>query len=318
VAAGLLALLVACGGEGDGRVEEVMIPRGSGFAAVIDSLEAHGLVESPRMFRLIARVGGYDRSVKAGLYEFRRGASPLAILRALQAGRVVQVRVTVPEGFTVADIARVAEERLGVPGDSVLAAARDTAWLRAQGIEGPTAEGFLLPETYHFSGTPSAREFLRTMLAAFQAAWEPGWDSVLAATGRTRLEVVTLASIVEGEAHTDDERPIIAGVYANRLRIGMALQADPTVQYALQQRTGERKSRLFEKDYLTPSPYNTYLFPGLPPGPVGAPGRESLRAALHPAEVPYLYFVAGPEGRHTFSRTYEDHLRAVARARRAR
>ena len=127
----------------------------------------------------------------------------------------------------------------------------------------------------------------------------------------SRLALVTLASIVEGEARADDERETIAGVYHNRLRIGMALQADPTVQYAISLKRGRRKSRLFEKDYQFKSPYNTYLNPGLPPGPVNSPGRRSIEAALYPANVRYLYFVAGPDGRHIFSRTYNEHLRAV-------
>jgi UPF0755 protein len=131
-----------------------------------------------------------------------------------------------------------------------------------------------------------------------------------------RVALVTLASIVEGEARADDERETIAGVYRNRLRIGMALQADPTVQYAISLKRGKRKSRLFEKDYQFKSPYNTYLNPGLPPGPVNSPSRRSLEAALHPAQVHYLYFVAGPDGRHIFSRTYTEHLRAVRKVRR--
>jgi len=133
----------------------------------------------------------------------------------------------------------------------------------------------------------------------------------------SKLQVVTLASIDEGEARADDERETIAGVYYNRLRIGMALQADPTVQYAIAMKTGNRKPRLYKKDYHFPSPYNTYLHLGLPPGPVNSPGRRSIEATLYPVKVPYLYFVAGPDGRHIFSRTYDEHLRAVARARKA-
>jgi UPF0755 protein len=130
-----------------------------------------------------------------------------------------------------------------------------------------------------------------------------------------RLQVVTLASIVEGEARADEERETIAGVYHNRLRIGMALQADPTVQYAIMLKRGRRKARLFIRDYAFPSPYNTYLHPGLPPGPVNSPSRRSIEATLYPAAVKYLYFVAGPDGRHVFSRTYNEHLRAIRRIR---
>ena len=135
---------------------------------------------------------------------------------------------------------------------------------------------------------------------------------------RRREQAVALASIVEGEARVDSERETIAGVYENRLRIGMALQADPTVQYAIELKTGKPKPRLFEKDYLTPSPYNTYLNPGLPPGPISSPGLRSIEATIYAASVPFLYFVAGADGHHIFSRTYAEHLRAVAESRRAR
>jgi len=315
----LLALcLLGCGGAGSGPVERVLIPRGSSFGAVVDSLAAHGLAGVKPWTRLLGRLTGTDRTVKAGQYEFRRGASTLTVLRALREGAVLETRFTVPEGLTALEVSRLAEERLRIPRDSFLAAAMDTAWLETLGVDGRAAEGYLYPETYHFSGPVDARVLIAEMVAQFHERWDPAWDRTLAATGQTRHEVLTLASIVEGEAASDEERPIIAGVYANRLRIGMALQADPTVQYAIQQATGERKSRLFQKDYQTQSPYNTYLFPGLPPGPVGNPGRASIEAALQPADVPYLYFVARADGTHTFSRTYEEHLRAVARARRER
>jgi len=154
------------------------------------------------------------------------------------------------------------------------------------------------------------------MVQNFQAAWQPGWTARLDTLNLSRNELLALASIVEGEARADDERETIAGVYRNRLRIRMALQADPTVQYAILLANGLRKPRLYQKDYLLSSPYNTYLHPGLPPGPVNSPGRRSIEAALYPADVRYLYFVAGPDGRHVFSRTYDEHLRNVAKMRR--
>ncbi len=315
-ALGLLGL-TACAEPAEGPVEQVMIPRGAPFSVVVDSLEAHGLVGNRILFTLVARVGRWDRSVKAGLYELRHGTPAIALLKALESGKHLLVRFTVPEGFTLIDIARAAEEQLGIPAESTLGLAHDRAWLERQGIEGPSAEGFLLPETYLLPTPTRATDLLEAMAAEFRQAWQPAWDSILAATGRTRRDVVILASIVEGEARTDEERPVIAGVYSNRLRIGMALQADPTVQYAIQLATGQRKPRLFERDYQFESPYNTYLRRGLPPGPIGAPSRKSIEAALQPAAVPYFFFVAGPEGRHTFTRTYREHLRAVAQSRRA-
>jgi UPF0755 protein len=220
--------------------------------------------------------------------------------------------------LTVQEVANLARTRLGIPAESVLAAARDPVEVAALELSGRSVEGFLFPETYQIPIGSTARDLVRIMTRGFLEAWKPEWDSRLSALGMTREQVVTLASIVEGEARIDAEREVIAGVYHNRLRIGMALQADPTVQYAIEIRTGKSKQRLFEKDYQTPSPYNTYLHPGLPPGPVNSPGLRSIEATLNPADVPYLYFVAGQGGRHTFSRTYDEHLRAVAQYRRTR
>jgi UPF0755 protein len=154
------------------------------------------------------------------------------------------------------------------------------------------------------------------MAAEFRRRWLPEWDRRLDSLGMTRTQLLTLASIVEGEARHDDERGIIAGVYSNRLRLGMLLQADPTVQYAIQLATGERKARLWFKDLEIQSPYNTYLHAGLPPGPVNSPGIKSIEAALYPAMVPWLYFVAAPDGHHVFTRTLAEHNRAVEEVRR--
>ncbi|HEU4588917.1 MAG TPA: endolytic transglycosylase MltG [Gemmatimonadales bacterium] len=317
VAIGALAAgAFACTGAPAGPPERVTIPPKATFATVTDSLAAHGIVRYRLWFKLLARIKGVDRSVKAGVYELPRNASTGEVLATLAAGRTASARLTVPEGFTTADIATIAFDRLGIPADSFLAAARDTAELRTLGIDAPSLEGFLRPETYAVPLGSSARDVVRMMAESFKAQWRPEWTARLDTIGMTQLQVITLASIVEGEARADTERETIAGVYRNRLRIGMALQADPTVQYALLLNTGRRKPRLYEKDYQVQSPYNTYLHPGLPPGPVNSPGRRSIEAALYPADVPYLYFVAGPDGRHLFSRSYDEHLRNVARMRR--
>jgi UPF0755 protein len=265
---------------------------------------------------MVARIGKYDRRVRSGLYQFPRGERSLAVLRALAEGRAVTVRLTIPEGYTLIDIAETAERELRIPRDSLLAAARDTALLRELGVEAPSLEGYLLADTYHWSGAVSAAALLRRLAATLRERWDSAWDARAQELGLTRHGLLTLASIVEGEALVDDDRPLVATVYRNRLRIGMALQADPTVQYAIQVATGERKKRLYEKDYRFESPYNTYLNPGLPPGPVGAASRESIEAVLAAVPAPYLYFVAGPGGKHIFSRTYDEHLRAIRRVRR--
>ena len=303
----------------DGTRVRITIPIGASFAQVLDTLETYRLIRNRTLLKLQARMSGADRRVKAGSYTVERGTPADDILRRLaEGGAPPEDRFTVPEGLTVADLAALAEERLAIPADSVLAAARDSLLADSLGIEAGSLEGFLRPETYQLPQDISARGLVTRMAGEFLASWKPAWTARLDSLRMSRRELVTLASIVEGEARADDERETIAGVYHNRLRIGMALQADPTVQYAILLRTGERKKRLYQKDYATPSRYNTYLHPGLPPGPVNSPGLRSIEATLYPAKVPYLFFVAGPDGRHVFSRSYAEHLRAIAAARRAR
>ncbi len=315
--AGLLGLcLAACGTpSADLPTTRVTIPPGASFAAITDTLVNRGVLTSPRWFRLAARAGNGDRRIKSGTYDLPVGAPAWWILRTLETGRSVLTRITVPEGVTIAELAELAEAQLGIPADSLLQAARDTGLLRQYGVSAPSFEGFLRPETYFVPLTVTARDLVRHMADGFRADWDSTWDRRAAEAGLTRTGFVTLASIVEGEARVADERPIIAAVYLNRLRIGMPLQADPTVQYAIQLRTGARKPRLLLKDYEVESPYNTYRIAGLPPGPVGLPGRAALEAVAAPADVPWLFFVAGDSGRHVFSRTYAEHLRAIRRVR---
>lgn len=314
----LAALTWACGGApATGPLEEVFLPPGASFNEMTDSLVAHRLVTNRQWFGFLARVGRFDRKLKAGFYELRQGEATLALLKTLVAGSEKTTRFTVPEGFTLLGIGAAAESALGLPADSIKAAATDPALLQEFGVEGPSMEGFLLPETYFVSRMITARGLVREMATLFRTRWNPTWGERATAAGLSRTDLVTMASIVEGEARGDEDRPLVAAVYLNRRRIGMPLQADPTVQYAIQVATGKRKPRLFERDYQFPSRFNTYLHPGLPPGPVGAPSTKSIEAVLDPAPVPYLYFVAGLDGKHVFSRTYGEHLRAIARIRAA-
>jgi UPF0755 protein len=177
---------------------------------------------------------------------------------------------------------------------------------------GPTLEGYLFPDTYAFPDGTSPRNAVLEMVKRFEREWKPEWNSRLDSLSLTRHEAVTLASIVEREAKVASERPIIAAVYLNRLRNGMLLQADPTVQYA----RGKHTPRLLHKDLEVDSPYNTYKYAGLPPGPIASPGAASLTASLYPADVPFLYFVAAPDGHHEFRRTLAEHEIAVRQFRR--
>lgn len=300
-----------------GQPVRFTVPEGASLRVVTDTLVARGLITSSFRFRVLARLTRGDRAIQAGIYDILPGTGQRQILRTLRDGRVATTRITIPEGLTLVEFAELAGERLGLPSESVLVATGEPSLRQALGLEASTLEGFLLPETYTLPLPVTPDALLEAMTGEFARRWRPEWDRRLDTLKLSRLELVTLASIVEGEARHDDERAIIAGVYHNRLRLGMPLQADPTVQYAIQLKTGQRKPRMYFKDYDFPSPYNTYLHPGLPPGPVNSPGLESLEATLYPATVPWLYFVAKPDGHHRFSRTLAEHNRAIAEIRRA-
>jgi UPF0755 protein len=313
----VVALIAGCATPpSDPALERVTIPPGASVRIVADSLRAHGVVESSAWFRFLARLRLSERLLKAGIYDLPRDLGAWNAISALRAGRVATTRFTAPEGLSLLDLAALVESRLGLDADSLMVAARESPWLAELEVGREDLEGFLQPETYTLPLPVTARSLVNAMAAEFGRSWKPEWDRRLDSLGLSRAELVTLASIVEAEARQPEERPIIAGVYHNRLRRGMLLQADPTVQYAIQRATGQRKNRLYFKDLDVVSPYNTYQRAGLPPGPINAPGRESLEAALYPAEVPWLYFVAGPDGRHIFSRTLTEHNRAIAQLRR--
>lgn len=210
----------------------------------------------------------------------------------------------------LAEVQRAAVTQLGVDPDAFLQAASDPSLLRRVGARGRTLEGYLYPSTYHVRVGASARELVEQMVDEFERQWRPEWDARVAELGLSRDEVVTLASIIEGEVRVHQDRAYVSSVYHNRLNRGMRLQADPTVVYAL-----GRRRRLFERDYRTRSPYNTYQIDGLPPNPIGQPSTASLEAALYPRRTDFLYFVADSAGRHVFSRTYRDHLATIRRIR---
>jgi UPF0755 protein len=277
-----------------------------------DSLSAHGVVASSRVFRLYARLTSRDRRIQAGTYEFTSGQSWASILDALASGKGLVHTFTIPEGFSLASIVGVVSKSIEVPPESVEVAARDTAYLHRLDIPSGTLEGYLFPDTYTFPPGATAREVVRAMVERFEKAWKPEWDAQLKQRALTRHAAVTMASIVEKEARVPEERPVIAAVYYNRLKSGMLLQADPTVQYAL----GKHVDRVLFKDLEVESAYNTYKHAGLPPGPIASPGAPSLLAAVAPANVPYLYFVADTDGHHEFRKTFAEHSDAIREIRK--
>ncbi len=294
-----------------GNEVRLFIRKGSSFREAADSLAANGVIASSRLFSLYARLRGTDRSLRWGTYVLRDAMSWEQVLESLRLGRGVVRTVTIPEGWTIAQIAPVLAEALDLLPDSILAAVRDTALLHRLNVPTPTLEGYLFPDTYTFADRITARDAVHTMVERFEQVWKPQWDSLLVPMKLNRHAIVTLASIVEAEVRRGEERPIVAAVYLNRLRIGMALQADPTIHYAL----GRRPGRVLFSDLRVKSPYNTYLNPGLPPGPIGSPGAASLEASLKPAKVPYRFFVAAADGHHEFRRTYAEHLEAIRMVR---
>lgn len=312
----LVALCVvsaACAGQPHGAPARVIIPRGASFGQAADSLARSGIIGSPKLFRLYGRITGGDRNIKPGTYLLKHGTPWSDIIGAMNGGHGLVNTITIPEGFTVSQITPLLARTLKVPVDSVQAAMRDTVLLARLDVPNPTLEGYVFPDTYAFPIGTTARQAVREMVYAFERRWKPDWDSSAVDLKINRNDLVTMASIVEKEARVPEERPVIAAVYYNRLRRGMLLQADPTVQYAL----GHHVGRVLYKDLTVESPYNTYVHKGLPPGPVASPGAASLAAAANPANVPYLYFVASPDGHHEFRMTLEEHTSAIRQVRAA-
>ncbi|BCV21871.1 endolytic transglycosylase MltG [Moorella sp. Hama-1] len=291
---------------------EVTIPPGTSSAAIATSLAEKGLIRSPLAFRVVALAQGVDKQLKSGSYLISPGWPLPAITSLLASGKVRDVEFTIPEGYTVRQIAALLQQKgLVREEDFLKAAAMDYPFDFLQGLPpGPEhVQGFLFPDTYRVApGTP-AREIVLMMLNRFNQVYQelaPQKDPSLEFNTR---QIVTLASIVEREAKVDSERPLIAGVFINRLRRGMRLESCATVEYLLP----APKAVLSYQDLQIDSPYNTYRVEGLPPAPIAEPGRASLLAVLKPAQTDYLYFVAKPDGSHYFSSTLAEHNQATAR-----
>ncbi|MCS7315323.1 MAG: endolytic transglycosylase MltG [Bryobacterales bacterium] len=288
----------------------VMVPRGTSSFAIGRMLAEAGVIRYRWQFWL-ARLLRPTARLQAGEYRFDRPASTWEVFDRLVRGDVFYYELTVPEGSNMFEIA-AALERLGVVGsDEFLKEARQPAMIRDLAPRAPTLEGYLFPDTYRITRNTTAREICRQMTARFRQVWRA------LNTPADVHETVTLASLIEKETAIPEERPLVASVFLNRLRLGMPLACDPTVIYAalLEERY---RGALYRSDLESEQPYNTYRRPGLPPGPIANPGVEAIRAAINPARTDYLYFVAIPDGsgRHQFSTDLASHQRAVARYRR--
>ncbi|MBW1996556.1 MAG: endolytic transglycosylase MltG [Deltaproteobacteria bacterium] len=292
--------------EKGGKDQVIVVEEGQTLREVANELEEKYIISSKTLFLLWAKIMGYGRRIKSGEYVLNSAMPPVRIFEKLTKGMILTHPVTIPEGFTRAQIARLLATKGLVDERKFLSLTSDPSLLEDFGISGPSLEGYLYPDTYHFGKGISGLSIIETMVKRFWQMVGPLKKRV-EERGMTLSEVITLASIVEKETGLGEERPIIASVFLNRLKKGMRLESDPTVIYGIENFSGN----LTRKDLARRTPYNTYVIRGLPPGPIANPGLESIMAVLYPAETDYLYFVSRNDGSHHFSKTLTEHNKAV-------
>jgi UPF0755 protein len=298
----------------DSKKTTIHIQYGMTPEAIADSMESHGIIRDATWFLRTTRLYGTTGRLRAGVYSLETGLSSYQAMQRLTHGSQKLVKVTFPEGLTLREMAGIAQRKLEVDSSRFVSLARDSVFIQSLNMDVPSLLGYLFPETYFFSYGVLEKKVLRTLVIEFSEQIPDSLRPRAQELGFTFHEIVTLASIIEGEAVLDEEKPLIASVYHNRLGLGMPLQADPTIQYIIPD--GPR--RLLHRDLEIDSPYNTYLYPGLPPGPISNPGKKAILAALYPAESSYLYFVADGTGGHTFSEHHSEHLQAKRKFDRIR
>jgi len=292
----------------------VEIPDGASVRRIATILEEAGLVRDPGKFVIATRILGQTQSLQAGTYEFGPKYSELELILALKYGVVAGRHMTIPEGYRASQIAALLDGALNIDPAEFMALVHDPTLMAELNVSAPSLEGYLYPETYRFRLGTTAREAIVEMVYEGRRVFDGPRRARADSMGMSVLEVLTLASIVEAEAMMDRERPHIAAVYHNRLQHGWRLEADPTVRYAL----GNYRRKLYYTDLDVDSPYNTYRNTGLPPGPICSPGIASIDAVLYPRpDTPHFFFVANGDGTHSFSETFEEHIRARNRAARA-
>jgi len=290
----------------------VEIAPGTSTAAMGRLLTDAGVIQNPQLFRLAVWRRGAGRRLQAGEYRFDHEMTPGEVVDKIVRGDVWLRPVTFREGLTIRQMAAVFEEQGFGTKEEFIAAAKATTAIRDLDPDAGDLEGYLFPDTYTLPRRTTAEQLVARMIARFEQALTAEMRQRAAARGLTVRQLVTLASLVEKETAREDEREVVAAVYGNRIKIGMGLQCDPTVIYALE-RAGRYTGNLTRADLQFDSPYNTYRYAGLPPGPIAAPGQASLAAAAHPADVRYLYFVSRNDGSHEFAETLDDHNRNVQR-----
>lgn len=292
----------------------IKIQAGDGLSAIAKRLREAGLITEPFKYKLMAQLRGEAQHLKAGEYQLAASMTPLEILDKIVRGDVRLIKLTVPEGYNLRQIAVLVAQTGLASEDAFYKAATDAAVARKHDIQAATLEGYLFPETYHFPPKVAPGEIISKMTAQF---WTVFSDEMKQRAKKMNLsvhQVVTLASIIEKETGATEERPLISSVFHNRLKRGMRLESDPTVIYGLKSFDGN----LTRKHLNTPTPYNTYAIKGLPPGPIANPGYEALKAALHPSDTRYLFFVSKKDATHHFSADLKTHNRAVRKYQKNR
>jgi len=290
----------------------IEIPAGASTQQIKSILIDAGLLRNPGLFTYTARITGLHKEIRAGRFRFDKPVSTWQLLQILTSGGSFDIQITIPEGFTIYEIAGTMQNNLGIDSLAFLVACSNSDLLKKIGIPGPTTEGFLFPETYNIPRGIRPDSIISMMYGEFNRRWKPEFNRQAISMGMSCFEVVVLASIIEEEAHEKSEQPIISSVYHNRLRIGMMLQADPTTIYGIKK--FDKPLLLIDLD--SDSPYNTYRHFGLPPGPICNPGLGAIRAAMNPDSTDYFYFVSRRDGTHIFSKTIQEHHRAIQRIKK--
>jgi len=288
---------------------DVVIPPGADSFKIASILYQQKVIKNKFLFIFLSKILNWEKDLKAGKYEFV-SSNMLNVLRKLREGGIKICRVTIPEGLPKWEVAEILETEGIIKRDDFLALVNNSGAFKKDfsflsSVD--NLEGYLYPDTYYFLREENQLEVIRKFLSRFQEVVLPVYGERNSRSSFSLEKTIILASIVEKEAQVSSEKPIIAAVFCNRLEKGMKLRADPTIKYAL----GNFRERLTYRELNTSSPYNTYLYYGLPPGSICSPGKDSIYAVLHPAKVDYLYFVAKGDGTHKFSKTYEEHLQAI-------
>ncbi len=287
----------------------VDIEKGEGCETVAQKLYESGVIKHPRLFTVWARITGNDKRIKAGRYEFTSPSSIRCVLRKIVRGEVFKTKVTIPEGTNIFKVAEIFQSQTGMDSAEFMKLVKDSSLLNKFDIDAPTLEGFLFPDTYFAFDAILPGRVIEMMVERFFELFDSTMWARMDSLGFTLNGVVTLASLIQLEAKVKEEIPVISSVYHNRLAKGRRLESCPTILYILP----ERKNKLFERDLTIDSPYNTYIYPGLPPGAICNPGKDAILAALYPAKTDYLYFVAKGDSTHIFSRTHKEHIAAKRR-----